>query len=344
MRNGSANLDWIPRGQIAFEKCPNLKQHQSCWYNVTEDREELDRADAVIYKAFHVREDSYMPLQRNVNQTWIFYETESPFLTWDKFRWNNATIWDKMNMTITYAPGSDIVYGMYDVRCKRISDVSDSQNYAASKKNAALFLVSDCLSSGRMSYVKELQKHYPVEIFGKCGKGQICGHFLNDLECENDLMETYKFYLAFENSYCKNYYTEKAVKTMAIKTIPVVLGLQNYTEIIGGGTHVNARDFKSPKELAARLHTLSTDDDAYNEIMRKKMQMKCRKNKEWRAMLCELCEKLHNREGERNILPDMRNFWGVKENCLNPRDFFTGISESMGDFRMSSKYKMHGME
>ncbi|ELT90218.1 hypothetical protein CAPTEDRAFT_75596, partial [Capitella teleta] len=276
----------------------------------TNDQNAMYQTDAVLFRAFHVIQDSYMPAKRNENQTWIFFETEPPFRTWNSFRWYNATIWDQMNLTITYAPDSDIVYEMYGVTCNKTKKSLDQKNYAKSKKNVALLVVSNCLSSGRMAYVKELQKHYPVDIYGKCGKGEVCGHYAANWTCTSKFLEKYKFYLAFENSYCKNYYTEKVIKTMALETVPVVLGLPNYTKIIGENTHINARDFMSPKQLGEYLHKLSTDDKAYNEIMRKKLQMKCTHNYRNQDILCDLCRELHDRKGQRITLPDMRKFWG----------------------------------
>ncbi|ELU05616.1 hypothetical protein CAPTEDRAFT_145523 [Capitella teleta] len=253
-----------------------------------------------------------------------------------------------MNLTITYAPDSDIKYEMYGVTCNKTTKQLNPENYAASKKNAALWIVGNCLCSGRMAYVKELQKHYPVDIYGHCGKKEICREAVGSQmrsNCISDFLEKYKFYLAFENSYCENYYTEKVVKTTRVKTIPVVLGLPNYTEIFGAGTHVNARDFPSPKDLATHLHKLSDDDEAYNGIMRQKLHMKCTHNYQITDMFCDLCKTLHNRIGQRHTVPDVRTIWGVKENCVNPREFFKDIGGSaMGDFKISPAYALHDMK
>ena len=53
-----------------------------------------------------------------------------------------------------------------------------------------------------MRYYKELSKYIPVDIYGKCGN--MCGS-----GCEAMVSRDYKFYLAFENSFCDGYATEK---------------------------------------------------------------------------------------------------------------------------------------
>ena len=54
--------------------------------------------------------------------------------------------------------------------------------------------------------VVSLQKHLQVDVYGKCGP-------LSCDDCHLMLHRHYKFYLAFENSLCKDYVTEKLFKT-----------------------------------------------------------------------------------------------------------------------------------
>lgn len=63
--------------------------------------------------------------------------------------------------------------------------------------------------TGRELYVKELQKYIPVDVYGLCGPLR-CGKNHNDAYCyEQVLTPSYKFYLAFENTLCQDYITEK---------------------------------------------------------------------------------------------------------------------------------------
>ena len=59
------------------------------------------------------------------------------------------------------------------------------------------------------SLVRSLQKHIPVDIYGKCSR-KPCP----DQVCFPMLDKDYKFYFAFENSLCEDYVTEKFFKVL----------------------------------------------------------------------------------------------------------------------------------
>jgi hypothetical protein len=78
----------------------------------------------------------------------------------------------------------------------------------------------------------------PVDIFGGCGKK--CPDKFKDgretRDCKLILGTEYKFYLAFENSICKDYVTEKFFRILKYNIIPVVLN--------GASTHHYVRLLK----------------------------------------------------------------------------------------------------
>ena len=64
----------------------------------------------------------------------------------------------------------------------------------------------------------------------------------------------YRFYLAFENSMCRDYVSEKVFQRMADSlVIPIVMGGANYSAHLPPHSYINVEDFKSPKELASHL-------------------------------------------------------------------------------------------
>jgi Glycosyltransferase family 10 (fucosyltransferase) C-term len=74
--------------------------------------------------------------------------------------------------------------------------------------NQVAWFVSNCNDrNGRLNYARELSKHISVDIYGKCGT-KTCPRS-TESSCFELLKEDYKFYLAFENSNCKDYITEK---------------------------------------------------------------------------------------------------------------------------------------
>lgn len=115
-----------------------------------------------------------------------------------------------VNLTATYRRDSDIVapYERWQYYDPRITQISQTFNYAANKTKKVAWFVSNCHARNqRMQYAKELSKYIQVDIYGACGtlrcsrsQAQTCFEML-DLD--------YKFYLAFENSNCRDYITEK---------------------------------------------------------------------------------------------------------------------------------------
>lgn len=70
------------------------------------------------------------------------------------------------------------------------------------------WFVSNCgARNHRLEYANELGKHIQVDIYGACGTMR-CPRYNAD-KCFEILDKDYKFYLAFENSNCRDYITEK---------------------------------------------------------------------------------------------------------------------------------------
>jgi len=133
----------------------------------------------------------------------------------------------------------------------------------------ALWVVSHCkTSSNREGYVKELQKYIEVDMFGKCnGRPLTCpeiGNCTDEMEklctngkehnlCVREVSLRYKFYLAFENSRCDNYWTEKLGQCFEVPIVPIVLGGADYTKIMPKEAYINVYDFENPQKLAEYL-------------------------------------------------------------------------------------------
>jgi glycoprotein 3-alpha-L-fucosyltransferase len=74
-----------------------------------------------------------------------------------------------------------------------------------------LWVASNCfIQNNRQQIVTNLQEHIKVDIYGECGKGRISRE-----QMQNYMQSTYKFYLAFENSNCQDYITEKFYNSLA---------------------------------------------------------------------------------------------------------------------------------
>ena len=76
------------------------------------------------------------------------------------------------------------------------------------------------------------------------------------------LREEYKFTLAFENSLCTDYVTDKLYTALESGVVPVVYGEADYRAYAPANSYINARDFESPRQLAeyrARLQSLQAN-------------------------------------------------------------------------------------
>ena len=160
-------------------------------------------ADAVIFGdgvSFHSR--------RPAGQIWILYLLESPASMETRLKEHDA----RVNWTATYRTDSTIVtpYEKF-VAFRNASAVFGRRlrtNYAAKRTRLVAWFVSNCRANNdRLQYAKELQRTAQVDIYGACGT-MSCVR-LESASCNEMLTKTYKFYLAFENSNCRNYITEK---------------------------------------------------------------------------------------------------------------------------------------
>ena len=88
------------------------------------------------------------------------------------------------------------------------------------KQGDILWFVSNCKTdhTKRMEFARALERATTLrlDIFGQCGSVTSSP--------EDELWKRYRFYLAFENSHCKDYITEKFFKVLDHEVIPVVRG------------------------------------------------------------------------------------------------------------------------
>ena len=259
---------------------------------------------------------------RPPGQRWIFFTMESPQIMW---RSDNYVNWKSLfNWTITYSLDSDVV-APYSVLQKRENPLSDHRDYPAimkAKPKTAAWMVSKCGSpSGRDQYVKEMIKHgINVDIYGRCGKLK-CPRS-NRHHCMEDINKTYKFYLAFENSLCVDYVTEKFFKVLPYDVIPIVRGGANYTKLIPHKWYINTADFASVKDLAKYLKYLDKNPREYSKYFEGKNKYIFRfnigifENNVW----CDLCEKLRNPKEPQKYYSNIGAWWNAKTYCKKPTD------------------------
>ena len=188
----------IPRGTALF-------QQQQCTVQACElvdDRSKLKEADVVLFQ--HAPSQTLVA-ERPRHQVWALFLLESPY--------HSASLAGSrgvFNWTATYRHDSTIVapYEKYIPLNESLLTRTPIKNYAAGKTKKVAWFVSNCgARNGRRQFADELSKHIQVDIYGGCGKLK-CPRFQSD-KCFGMLNSDYKFYLAFENSNCRDYISEK---------------------------------------------------------------------------------------------------------------------------------------
>jgi len=133
----------------------------------------------------------------------------------------------------------------------------------------------------------------------------------------------YKFVIAFENSLCWDYITEKLFYNMKFNIIPIVLDLHgNVARFAPAGSYINALDFSSVKELADYLKVLDGNDTLYNQYFEWKEHYVVKSyfnaphtNSAARRGMCGLCSKLHDPSRPVNVVKNLTKWWNDEAEC-----------------------------
>ncbi len=269
---------------------------------LTKDKSLVAKADAVLTSRL-LREETNgsqtvddPPPRSNSNQVFVLAWYESPIYTPE---WALKAFEGVFNMTITYREESDITVPYGKLLWKQRPSSAAYRlplSQLRLKTRHVAWVISHCSKVGgqRNEYVNELKKHIPVDVYGQCGK-PCPPRYSEQTDCFQYIEEKYKFYLAFENSFCADYVTEKLFRTLSLNLVPVIMGGANYANILPGKYAINVLDFDSPGELAKYLLYLDKDDSAYQEYFSWKSQYFVQDVHYLRRQLfCRICEILHD--------------------------------------------------
>ncbi|KAK3581801.1 hypothetical protein CHS0354_026007 [Potamilus streckersoni] len=257
-------LFWTPMFELSSEEL--AINHRKCLLQcdvrcaVTSDRREVSSVDAVM---FHLRDlwvggigtNIFVPLPgyRSASQVWVLYNMESlAYLQGDLNALNgyfNWTVWYRKDSTISIPYGQ--VSDLNKTEIIAMSKHLETSNFFREKSKTVTGMISHCKDyARRYKVINELKKYIKVEMFGDCYGTPCKGNFT---ECEN-LLKDYKFYLALENSICKDYVTEKYWGALARNQVPIVNWKNISDNIVIPNSYINIHDFKDMKALANYLN------------------------------------------------------------------------------------------
>ena len=312
----------------------DMKPGQDCVY-MKRNPENLDqyrRTHVVLFNSHYIKLGD-LPPDRPSNQLWIVRLSESPTRT-------NVKTLEHMryhfNGTISYMLNSNIKWLL--AKFSWTEDTSDRshpqmetdqaartnlEKKISGKTRLVAWFVSHCKTpSQRERYVEELSKHISVDVFGRCGNLTCSSSSGSHNKCDRMLDSNYKFYLAFENSLCEDYVTEKFYRMFQIDIVPIVLGAADYGRFAAPGTYLDVRDFSSPGHLANHLNLLNNRMDLYMEYLLRRRPMR---TIEREPVLCSVCKYAHKIRQTTNTIVDVTDVWSAKKLCRNTTDFYARI-------------------
>ncbi|XP_048745363.1 glycoprotein 3-alpha-L-fucosyltransferase A-like isoform X2 [Ostrea edulis] len=300
---GSGDFD-VPRGQEKFiqDGCSikNCEIHR-------DDKQKV-KVDARLFNMM-ISYNELSIIKRKPGEIWIMYILEGPLATNDY-----VLLGDVFNWTASFRHDSTIVTP-YEKWLPYTNKKNQTlKNYAAGKKKMAAIFVSNCdTSNNRMGYVNELQKYLSVDVYGACGFKQ-CDRS-SELHCFEMLRKDYKFYLAFENSNCRDYITEKFFRNaLMYDVLPVTMGAHpdDYKRSAPPNSFIHVEDFESPKHLASYLKYLDENDEQYNEYFKWKGTGDFINTKFW----CRLCAMLNDLKKPNLVVQDLGAWWRKPNICI----------------------------
>ncbi|RUS90662.1 hypothetical protein EGW08_001562 [Elysia chlorotica] len=304
---------------------PYTHSFERCRYNMCRWEEDNRLADAVLFRAGAIRTWIIKPFPRKPGSRWIMY-TNDPAIK--NYGLDRADIGHNINATSTYQLHSD--YPRLFGYLRRVKPPSkDYGRIFDGKAREVAWFVSHCSTwSKRELYIERMRKIIPVDVFGACGN-LTCGasHYRgNDTNvCLPMLSEHYKYYLAFENSFCKDYVSEKFFKLFqGVDVIPVVQGAFDYHRYMPSNVFIDSSDFDTPEDLARYLLELSNDKYRYVKMLKRKARWTYRAAE---PMHCVVCEQLHTDKKVRIHTDMVAKFNGKPPECYAPRWMQTSTVE-----------------
>lgn len=223
------------------------------------------------------------------------------------------------NWSMTYRMDSDIPvpYGRTVALTRPV--VGGERPWETKRRDVLVAIMgSNCHSNnGRWEYVKELQKHITVDVYGRCGTVKCGGHFQTN--CPE--LDSYLFYLAFENSNCDEYITEKLWwNAFAKNSIPVIMGAskKSYQKLLPPKSYIDIEDFARPVDLAKYLLYLNETAE-FQEFFEWKKRFKVLNEhgyfKTESFHYCRVCEALNYNSRQNKVYTDLADFWSIARDC-----------------------------
>lgn len=302
--------------------------------DLTKNRNYLKRSAVVIFLPRYTNSRD-LPPKRQPWQRWVLQTRESP-----KNERVHPLFDGKINWTFTYNKESDISHswgfyvasGKYEegpyhvphnMRDRILHTVTlkshkELEDLLTVKTKLAVWLVSNCEVKDRNNYIKILQRYdIKVDIFGRCGHKDPCKR---DSKCLDNLFHQYKFYIAFENSHCEDYITEKLWRALYTNMLPIVMGpsIENYEKLLPPNSFLHVNNFTTVNQLAQFIKYLNTHDDAYKFYHEWRLEYEVvpsYRHENIHLWVCDMCKRIH--DPPKAAYPRISTWFSQPRMCYN---------------------------
>lgn len=223
-----------------------------------------------------------LPLPRKAHHDWALFHEESPKNNYKLFHKPVITLF---NYTATFSRHSHLplttqyLEGIGVLKSHRYLVPLPSKNNLRKRLAPLVYVQSDCdPPSDRDSYVRELMTYVEVDSYGECLHNKDLPRQLKspasmDADGFYRIIAQYKFILAFENAICDDYITEKFWRPLKLGVVPVYYGSPSVTDWLPSNrSAILVSEFSHPRELAAYIRQLDSDDRLYKAYMEWKLK------------------------------------------------------------------------
>lgn len=144
-------------------------------------------------------------------------------------------------------------------------------------------------------------------------------------------MDDYLFYIAYENSQCKQYITEKVFYNAFFKgAIPVVFGapLADYETLLPPNSYIHMDTYKSYEGLAKALKAIANSPTELLKYHKWRLNFDVSNEHGYFSTksyhYCRICEALNYNDGEVSIydMTRLKSIFEMKNNCNKEKYHF----------------------
>ena len=274
--------------------------------------------------------NNFLNLQRDSSQIWVAWSVESALndRSWKPYE-KVPKLNSLFNWTVFPSQFATVhrKYFHIEKRSTNSKHVEISVEDIRNRSKNYCWIISNCDSTwnNRNSMGNELIQHLkgPIHFWGAALQTKKCLHKSNNTIDHGTLpglwvdyfdnsqrqMLDCKFYLAFENSNCSDYVTEKFLNAIEAGAIPIVNGWPKTYEQLLPGSFIHANQFGSIPKLAGYLDSLLKNEAELMKYHYWRSKFAFKRPSSYESA-CELCSKLQNvRTGgkEKNVVKIIPN-------------------------------------